>query len=101
MSYQTLIEDKKSSEHVSLFLALRTKNIFAVDNLAEKGYIPAILKRIEFAALKNDQKKIDELKSKISLLVDNNEDRILIEKDIFEILDKNLPNIAKKPVLKI
>lgn len=101
MNYQTSLEDKKSSEATSLFLAIKTKNIFEVDHLVEKGYIPAILKRLEFAALKNDQNKISVLSEKALELVESEADKILVKKDILDILDKNLPNIAKKQSFKI
>jgi hypothetical protein len=101
MSYQMVLEDKKSSEAISLFLAIRTKNIFEVDHLANKGFMPAILKRLEFAATTNDSQKIDDLKNKGLKLLESKEDQLLFMEDFENILDKNLPSIAKKKVLKI
>lgn len=101
MSYQMVLEDKKSSEAISLFLAIRTKNIFEVDHLAEKGYIPAILKRLEFAAKNNDTQKITDLKNKGIESLQNKEDKKLFLDDLENILEQNLPSIARKKVLKM
>ncbi len=100
MSYSQILQDKTSSEAIALFLAIRTKNIYEIDHLVDKGYIPAILKRLEKAFKDSDIDKSDSLKNKaLSLL--NEEDKKLFIEDYNKILDINLPKISKKRMLTI
>ncbi len=63
MSYTDFLKElDKSSDGTSLFLANKTKNIYAIDNLVDKGFLPAVLKRIEMAAADNQPEKVTELK---------------------------------------
>jgi len=67
-----LNEEKKKPEAGALFLANKTNNIFGINHLVEKNFIPAVLKRLEIAAANNDSDKVLELKDKaISLFPDN------------------------------
>lgn len=101
MNYQKTLEDKKSSEAISLFLALKTKNIFEVDHLVEKNYIPAILTRIEIAAKNNQTDKLIELKEKtLNILIDDI-DKAFFIKDYNKIVEDKLPSISKRKMLKI
>jgi hypothetical protein len=100
MSYSQILQDKTSSEAIALFLAIRTKNIYEIDHLVDKGYIPAILKRLEKSFKDSDMEKSDALKNKaLSLL--NEEDKQLFISDYNKLLDINLPKISKKRMLAI
>lgn len=101
MNYQKTLEDKKSSDAISLFLAIKTKNIFEVDHLVEKNYIPAILTRIEIAAKNNQTEKLIELKEKTLNILDDEIDKQFFIKDYNKIVDDKLPSISKRKMLKV
>jgi len=63
MSYTEFLKKQDSTtEGTVLFMAEKTKNIYQIDNLAEKKFIPAIFKRLEIAAKQNELEKVGELR---------------------------------------
>lgn len=65
MNYQEFLDaETKKPEGGALFLAKKTKNIFGIDSLVEREFVPAIIARLEIAAERQDQDKIIELKAK-------------------------------------
>ena len=63
MKFTEFLQSEKSKpEGAALFLAGRTKNIYEINHLVDKGFLPAVLTRLELAANKNELVIVDKLK---------------------------------------
>lgn len=101
MSYTEFLKDlDKTTEGGSLFLAEKTKNIFQIDHLVEKKFLPAVLKRLEMAATNNEVEKVGELK-RIGLEITPIEYMSELKVKMDEIVNEHSPRLVRRSKLTV
>lgn len=101
MSYTEFLKKLDSSVDGSvLFLAVKTKNIYQIDHLVEKKFLPAVFTRLEMAAEKNELDKVGELK-RVGLEIAPIEYIDDIRAKMDEIVKQHTPKLVRKSTLSI
>lgn len=101
MQYTEFLQDlNKSSDGVTLFLAEKTKNVFGIDHLVDKGFLPAVYKRLEMAAKENQSEKVLELKRR-GLEISPIEHIDEVKRQMEAIIKDNAPVLLRKNKLSV
>ena len=96
MSYTEFLSDQnKKIEGAVLLLATNTKNIYAIDNLVEKKFLPAVLKRLEMAATNNEVEKVGELR-RIGLEITPIEYVPALKANMDKIVSEHSPKLVRR-----
>ena len=77
-----------------------TKNIYEIDHLVDKQFLPAVLKRLEMAATNNEVEKIGELR-RIGLEIIPIEYMPELKAKMDEIVDVNSPKLVRRHKLTV
>lgn len=101
MSYTEFLSDlNKKTEGAVLYMAGMTKNIYEIDHLVEKKFLPAVLKRLEMAATNNEVEKVGELR-RIGLEITPIEYVPELKAKMDEIVDLNSPKLVRRNKLTV
>jgi hypothetical protein len=101
MSYTEFLSDlNKKTEGAVLYMAGMTKNIYEIDHLVEKRFLPAVLKRLEMAATNNEVEKVGELR-RIGLEITPLEYVPELKAKMDEIVDLNSPKLVRRSKLTV
>jgi hypothetical protein len=101
MSYTEFLSDlNKKTEGAVLYMAGMTKNIYEIDHLVEKKFLPAVLKRLEMAATNNEVEKVGELR-KIGLEITPLEYVPELKAKMDEIVEANSPKLVRRSKLTV
>lgn len=101
MSYTEYLSDlNKKTEGAVLYMAAMTKNIYEIDHLVDKQFLPAVLKRLEMAATNNEVEKIGELR-RIGLEIIPIEYMPELKAKMDEIVDVNSPKLVRRHKLTV
>lgn len=101
MSYTEFLSDlNKKTEGAVLYMAGMTKNIYEIDHLVEKRFLPAVLKRLEMAATNNEVEKVGELR-RIGLEITPIEYVPELTAKMNEIVEINSPKLVRRSKLTV
>jgi len=101
MSYTEFLSDlNKKTEGAVLYMAGMTKNIYEIDHLVEKKFLPAVLKRLEMAATNNEVEKVGELR-RIGLEITPIEYVPELKAKMDEIVEVNSPKLVRRSKLTV
>lgn len=96
MSYTEYLSDlNKKTEGAVLYMAGMTKNIYEIDHLVEKKFLPAVLKRLEMAATNNEVEKVGELR-RIGLEITPIEYVPELKAKMDAIVDEHSPKLVRR-----
>ena len=96
MSYTEYLSDlNKKTEGAVLYMAGMTKNIYEIDHLVEKKFLPAVLKRLEMAATNNEVEKVGELR-RIGLEITPIEYVPELKAKMDAIVEENSPKLVRR-----
>jgi hypothetical protein len=101
MSYTEYLSDlNKKTEGAVLYMAGMTKNIYEIDHLVEKKFLPAVLKRLEMAATNNEVEKVGELR-RIGLEITPIEYVPELKAKMDAIVDEHSPKLVRRVKLAV
>lgn len=101
MSYTEYLSDlNKKTEGAVLYMAGMTKNIYEIDHLVEKKFLPAVLKRLEMAATNNEVEKVGELR-RIGLEITPIEYVPELKAKMDAIVDEHSPKLVRRVKLTV
>jgi len=83
-----------------LYMAGMTKNIYEIDHLVEKKFLPAVLKRLEMAATNNEVEKVGELR-RIGLEITPIEYVPELKAKMDAIVDEHSPKLVRRVKLTV
>lgn len=101
MSYTEYMSSlNKQTEGAVLYMAGLTKNIYEIDHLVEKKFLPAVLKRLEMAATNNEVEKVGELR-RLGLEITPIEFTSELKAKMDEIVITHSPKLVKRSKLTV